>query len=305
VAVVGGQKITKDEFNGLLERAKKNYETQKRKFPKPGTQEYETLKGQAVTFLVQRAEFAEKADDMGIDISDKKIDDRIKQLKKQFYGGSEKRYEAALKQQGLTAEGARNEVKATLISEGLYKKVTEDAKVSDKAIADYYKKNKSVYVQKESRDIRHILVNKKSLADKLYNELVASREKNFAKLAKKNSKDPGSASNGGKLTITRGQTVPPFDKTAFSLKTGQLSKPVHTQYGWHIIQALSKIKPASTTPLEKVKDSIKQQLEQQQKNDTMTKWVDKTKKDFCSGKIKYQAGYRPNPDPCATATTTT
>jgi foldase protein PrsA len=305
VAVVGGQKITKDDFDALLERAKKSYASQKRKFPKPGTQEYETLKSQAITFLVQRAEFAEKADDMGVDISDKQIDDKIASLKKQFYGDSEKRYEGALKQQGLTPETARTEVKAQLISEALYKKVTADVKVGNKAIADYYKANKSVYVQKASRDVRHILVNKKSLADQIHAQLVAAHEKNFAKLAKKYSKDPGSASNGGKLTITRGQTVPPFDKTAFTLKKGQLSEPVHTQYGWHVIQALSGIKPPSTTPLDKVKDSIRQQLEQQQKNDAMTKWVDTAKKDFCSGKIKYQPGYRPNPDPCATATTTT
>jgi parvulin-like peptidyl-prolyl isomerase len=305
VAVVGGEQITKGDFDALLARAKKSYESQKRKFPKPGTQEYETLKSQAVTFLVQRAEYAQKAKDMGIDIDDKKVDARIEQLKKQFYGGNEKRYEAALKQQGLTPDGAKTEVKAQLISEELYKKVTSDAKVSDKQIEDYYKANKATYVQKESRDVRHILVTKKSLADSLYNQLVADHEKNFATLAKKYSKDPGSASNGGKLTITRGQTVPAFDKTAFSLKNGELSKPVHTQYGWHIIQALSNVKPPSTTPLDKVKDSIRQQLEQQKKNDEMTKWVDHTKKEFCSGKVKYQAGYHPNPDPCATATTTT
>jgi foldase protein PrsA len=306
VAVVGSDTVTKDDYDALLQRAQKSYAAQKRKFPKPGTQEYETLKGQAVTFLVQRAEFAQKADDMNVSVSDKQIDARINQLKKQFYGGSEKRYEQTLAQQGLTPETARAEVKAQLISEALYKKVTGDVKVSDKAIQDYYNKNKSVYVQKESRDVRHILVNSKSLADKLYAQLVADHEKNFAALAKKNSKDPGSASNGGKLTVTKGQTVPPFDKTAFSLKTNELSKPVHTQYGWHIIQALSAIKPPSTTPLDKVKSSIKQQLEQQQKNDVMTKWVDKIKKDFCSDShIKYQAGYRPSPDPCASVNTTT
>jgi parvulin-like peptidyl-prolyl isomerase len=203
-------------------------------------------------------------------------------------------------------------VKSQLISEELYKKVTSKVHVSDKAIADYYKANKSIYQQQESRDVRHILVTKKTLADQIYSQLVAAHEKNFAALAKKYSKDPGSAANGGKLTITKGQTVPEFDKTSFSLKTGELSRPVHTQYGWHIIQALSGIKPAETKPLDKaLKASIRQQLEQQQKNDAMTKWVDDAKKDFCSGgKIKYQPGYAPSPDPCiavtaSTATTTT
>ena len=298
VAVAGSQEISKDQFQALMGRAKKSYLAQKRKFPKAGTQEYETLKGQAVDFLVQRAEFEDAADGMGIHISDKQIDDRINKLIKQFYGGSEKKYEETIKGQGLTKQTAREEVKAQLISEELYKKVTGDVKVNDKQIKDYYNANKSIYVQRESRDVRHILVTKKALADQLYAQLKSGA--NFAKLAKKYSKDPGSAQNGGRLTITRGQTVKEFDKTAFSLKKGQLSPPVHTQYGYHIIQALSDIRPAKTTPLDKVKSSIRQQLEQQKKQTEMTKWVDDTKKKFCKDdRIKYQVGYQPNPNPCA------
>ncbi len=298
VAAVGSEQITKAQFAALMARADKSYQAQKRSFPKAGTREYENLKGQAVDFLVQRAEFEDEASNMGIHISDKQIDDRINKLIKQFYGGSEKKYEQTIKAQGLTKDTAREEVKAQLISEELYKKVTGDVKVSDKDIKDYYDANKSIYVQKESRDVRHILVTKKALADQLYAQLKSGG--NFAKLAKKYSKDPGSAQNGGKLTITRGQTVKEFDKTAFALKTGQLAPPVHTQYGYHIIQALSDIRPAKTTSLDKVKSSIRQQLEQQKKQDEMTKWVDDLKKKFCGGsRIKYQVGYTPNPDPCA------
>jgi parvulin-like peptidyl-prolyl isomerase len=298
VAAVGSEQITKAQFAALMARADKSYQAQKRAFPKAGTREYENLKGQAVDFLVQRAEFEDEASNMGIHISDKQIDDRVNKLIKQFYSGSEKKYEQTIKAQGLTKDTAREEVKAQLISEELYKKVTGDVKVSDKDIKDYYDANKSIYVQKESRDVRHILVTKKALADQLYSQLKGGG--NFAKLAKKYSKDPGSAQNGGKLTITRGQTVKEFDKTAFALKTGQLSPPIHTQYGYHIIQALSDIRPAKTTSLDKVKSSIRQQLEQQKKQDEMTKWVDDLKKKFCGGsRIKYQVGYTPNPDPCA------
>jgi parvulin-like peptidyl-prolyl isomerase len=151
--------------------------------------------------------------------------------------------------------------------------------------------------------VRHILVTKKALAETLWSKLKAGAS--FAALAKKYSKDPGSASNGGKLTISKGQTVAEFDKTAFDLKKGELSPPIHTQYGYHIIQALSAVKPAQTTSLSKVQASIKQQLEQQEKNDLMTKWVDQKKKGYCKSRIKYQVGYEPNPDPCASTTTTT
>ena len=79
-----------------------------------------------------------------------------------------------------------------------------------------------------------------------------------------------------------------------------------TQYGWHIIQALSTVKPRKTTPEKQVKESIRQQLLQQKKNESMTKWVDDLKKDFCSGdKVKYQVGYKPTRIPARRSTTTT
>src|SRR5205807_6235222 len=163
IAVVGGQTITKDEFTTLLNVGKKNYESQKTPFPKPGTPAYESLKGQLITALVQRAEFAQKAEDMGIHISDKQIGDRIQQLKKSpQYGGSEKKYEQTLRKQGLTPATARNEIKTQLISEALYNKVTGSVKVSDKAVTDYYNLHKSLYLQPATRDVRHILVNSRA-----------------------------------------------------------------------------------------------------------------------------------------------
>ena len=294
VAVVGSEHITKNQFQALMETAKKSYDAQKRAFPKAGSTEYEQLKGQAITFLVQRAEIAEQASQHGVDISDARVDQEIAKYKKQFGNAG---FEKQVKQQGLTDEQAREQIRAQLASQALFKKITGNVKVTDADVTAYYNAHKSQYGQPESR------VPSKALADSLYAQLKAGA--NFAKLAKRYSKDPGSASNGGKLTVSKGQTVPEFDKTAFSLKKGQLSPPVKTQYGYHIIQALSEIKPATTTPLSKLRASIKQQLEQQRKNDESTKWLENTKKDYCGGRIKYQVGYQPNPDPCATVTSST
>jgi parvulin-like peptidyl-prolyl isomerase len=300
VAVVGEQQVSKEQFQQLMARAQKSYDAQKRKFPKAGTTEYEQLKGQAITFLVQQAEIDEQAGKIGADVSDGDIDKEVARYKKQFYGGSDARWEKAVKQQGLTDEQAREAIREQLVQKKVQDKVTSDVKVSDADIKEYYNTHKTQYVQPESREVRHILVTKKALADSLYQQL--KNGGNFAKLAKQYSKDPGSAANGGKLTVSKGQTVPQFDKVAFELKTNQISQPVHTQYGYHIIQALSAVKAATTTQLSQVRASIKQQLEQQKKNDEITKWLEDTKKSYCNGKIKYQVGYQPNPDPCATLT---
>jgi parvulin-like peptidyl-prolyl isomerase len=307
VLVVGGQKVTKGDLDVMMNRAKASFAANKQKFPTPGTQQYISLQGRAVTYLLQRAELAQRAADMGIHISNKQVDDRINLLKKQSYGNDEKRYEAALKQQGLTPDQYRDFQRFQLISEAVFKKISASVHVSDAAIKAYFEQNKTVYSQAESRDVRHILVKTKSLADTVYAQLVAANEKNFASLAKKYSKDPSSAANGGKLTIVRGRQVPEFDKTAFALKQGELAKPVHSaQYGWFIIQALSAIRPATTTSLAKVKDSIRQQLEQQKKNEVATTWFNDMQKQFCKpGKIKYQVGFQPTPDPCASVTSST
>jgi parvulin-like peptidyl-prolyl isomerase len=304
VAVVGSQHIDKTRFDALMNQAKQSFKSQGRKFPKPGSQDYVTIKNQALTLLVQQAEREEKAKDMGVEVSDKDVEKRLQQIKKQYFGGSQKRYEQQLKKQGLSDEQVKRDIKAQLISEKVFNKVTGDVKVRDSEVHDYYVQHPQLYAQPQSRDVRHILVKKKPLADKIYAQLKGGAE--FAKLAKQYSQDPGSKSQGGKLTVSKGQTVPQFDKVAFELKTNELSKPVHTQYGWHIIQALSNVKPRKTTPEKQVKESIKQQLIQQKKNEAMTSWVNDLTKGFCKGdKVKYQVGYKPTPDPCAQTTTST
>jgi parvulin-like peptidyl-prolyl isomerase len=304
VAVVGSDHIDKAQFDALMSQAQRSFKTQGRKFPKAGSSDYATIKNQAVTLLVQQAEREEKAKDMGVDLSDADVDKRLAQIKKQYFGGSEKKYKAQLKKQGLTDDQVRRDIRAQLISEKIFKKVTGDVKVTDSQIHDYYIQHPQLYAQPQSRDVRHILVKNKALADKLYGQLKSGGD--FAALAKKYSQDPGSKSQGGKLTVSKGQTVPPFDKVAFALKTNELSKPVKTQYGWHIIQALTTVKPRSTTPEKKVKESIRQQLVQQKKNEAMTTWVNGLTKDFCKGdKVKYQVGFKPNPDPCAQLNATT
>src|SRR5260370_169322 len=82
----------------------------------------------------------------------------------------------------------------------------------------------------------------------------------FEDLAKKYSEDPGSKDKGGDLNwITERQTVPEFEKTAFSLSPGQVSDLVKTQYGFHIIKVLEK-ETAHTKPFDEVKDSLRAPL---------------------------------------------
>jgi parvulin-like peptidyl-prolyl isomerase len=301
VAVVDGTPITKATLDELLTRTKKTYATQKRQFPKAGTSEYQSLQTQAVAFLVQRAEYAREADKLGVKVTDAQIQKKVDDVKKQYFGGNQKKFEAGLKAQSYTLAALRDDARAQLVSEGIYKDITGNAKISDAEAQQYYDQNIDRYKVAESRVVRHILVKTKNEADQIRSEIEGGAD--FATLAKEKSLDPGSKDQGGKLTVSKGQTVAPFDKAAFSLDTNQLSGPVKTQYGYHLIQPLTDVKQGRVTPFTEVRAQIKSQLLQQKKGDAVSQWVAKVEKEY-KGKVSYATGYEP-PDTTTTGTGTT
>jgi parvulin-like peptidyl-prolyl isomerase len=324
VAVVGDGQVSKADWDALMAQTKQNYQATKHPFPKAGSVELANLRSNVTQFLVSANEYEQQADKLGVKVTDEDVTKRLDQIKQQYYGSTpgqpppskadiEKRYEAALKQQGFSDAQVRQGIKLTLIREKVQNKVTGGVKVSDSEISDYYSKHKSEYetpAQPESRPVAHILVKKKALADQIYAQLQAN-PKQFGKLAKKYSTDPSSAKAGGVLAggDVKGRFVKPFEKVAFKLKTHEISKPVHSKFGWHIIEALGPVKPptpAKPTPLAQVKEAIKQTLIQNKRNKLVQGWQTKLMKTFCP-KIAYQAGYAPPPgqDPCKQKSSTT
>ena len=301
VAVVDGTPIQKSTLDELLTRTKKTYAAQKRQFPKAGTSEYQSLQTQAVAFLVQRAEYAREADKLGVKVTDPQIQKKVDDVRKQYFGGDQKKFEAGLKAQSYTLAALRDDARAQLVSEGIYKDVTGGVKVSDAEAQQYYDQNSARYKVAESRVVRHILVKTKDEADQLRSEI--EKGANFATIAKEKSLDPGSKDQGGRLTVSKGQTVAPFDKAAFSLDTNELSEPVKTQYGYHLIQPLTAVKAGRTTAFTEVRAQIKSQLLQQKKGNAVSAWVAKVEKEY-KGKVSYATGYEP-PDTSTTDTGST
>ncbi len=153
-------------------------------------------------------------------------------------------------------------------------KLKKEVKVTDEEIKDWYETHKEDYHQEEQRRARHILLKlpKDASEDevqakkKQIEEIRASIEKgeDFATVAKEVSEDPGSGKNGGDLGFfNRNSMVKPFANAAFSMKKGEISQPVRTRFGWHII-LLEDIRPERTIPLAEVKDKIKEKIALQQ-----------------------------------------
>ena len=309
VAVVGTTHITTADLNTNLNRAKIGYKQQGQAFPKQGSANYQAVRDSVLTVLVEQAELFEKAASMGITVTNADITARLNFIEKQYFGGSEKQLLAAAKKRGYVtdAEVRSDVIKPQLISERVQKQIEKDLTVSNAEVDTYYKGNKSLYSQPESRDIRYILVGKsKATAQSVYRQLANGTDKTWCTLAKRYAKD-SSGENCGKATFSKGQTVPIFDTTAFTAPAGKVVKPFFdpTQYkAWFVIEPLGPVKPKSTTPEKQVAAKIRQTLLGEKQKQAISDFSSSLGKSYCSGsKIRYQVGYKPVQDQC-TATTT-
>ena len=154
--------------------------------------------------------------------------------------------------------------------------------VPEDVLKKQYQDNIQQYEVPNQVHVEHILFKTVGQTDALVEETrkkaedvlkQAKKGAKFDELAKKYSEDPGTKEKGGDLGwIRQGQTVPEFEKAAFSLAPGQISDLVRTQYGFHIIKVLEK-QTAHTKPFEEVKDSLRTQallnLAEKQANDTV------------------------------------
>lgn len=163
--------------------------------------------------------------------------------------------------------------KRAMLAQAAMQKAVEGLKISDEEAKKFYDSNPAMFKQPERVHARHILVSGDEELAKVQEELKAG--KSFDAVAKEFSRDPGSAANGGDLgEFPRGMMVPEFEKAAFALKNpGDVSEPVKTQFGWHIIKLEERI-PESVMPFEQVKDRLTNELKDQK---TQTLLQDKAK----------------------------
>jgi parvulin-like peptidyl-prolyl isomerase len=258
------------------------------------------VKSVLVKTLVQQAQWEQAGAALGVKVTDDEVQTQLDALKQQYFKGDETAFEDELEKQGMTEAQLREQLRSKLLSDKIYNTVIGKVKVTDAEIKAYYDDHKSDYQQTESRDVRHILVKTKSLADRVYNELTDGAD--FAKLAKKYSEDTASAADGGNFTAYKGRTVAPFDKFVFSADTGDLSKPIKTEFGWHVIEILSGVKPPGVQPLEDVRESINSTLLQEKQNEALRKFVQDARQKYS---VTYAPGYKPAPTTTEGATTTT
>jgi len=240
------------------------------------------------------------AQEHNITVSDKEVDQEIAKIKEQIGDqarssgqdlSDQEAYEQALKQNNITEDQLRDDIRENLPVQKVQERVAGDAEPSDEEIQNYYEKNKEAqFTTPEQRCVRHILFNKdqKEKAEEVKKELEDGGD--FAKLAKENSQDPGSAAKGGDLgCLGKGETVPEFEQAAFGAEQGEIVGPIKTEFGYHILK-VTDVKPEQTRSLQEVESQISSQLATEKQSEVFNKWVEEQKK---KRDVKYLKGYEP------------
>ncbi len=154
--------------------------------------------------------------------------------------------------------------------------ITVDNPVDEQALEALYNERSETYVEPEQRHARHILIQLPEDADAASTAAALQKAEDairrikggeaFDAVAREVSDDPGSAANGGDLGFfSRGLMTPAFEEVAFSLPVGQLSEPVKSPFGYHVIEVL-EIKPETSTPLEDVRPELVKALQDEDRN---------------------------------------
>lgn len=207
-------------------------------------QELKAVNGEAVLHSMVYSSILEDKYEIDEDF----IDEQVNTIKEQ-YGES---FEMMLQQSGFQSEEEyRTALRLHLLEQ---EAVTEDIEVTDEEIEQRYERLATEI------EASHILVEDEELANDLYEQLLDGAD--FAELAEEHSVDPGSSSEGGELGyFSPGDMVPEFEEEAYSLGTDEISEPVQSEFGWHII-TVSDVRDseAEIEPLEDIRDTLRTEI---------------------------------------------
>lgn len=245
VAKVNDTKITQEELNEALNT-------------QYGSATLQTLIQDKVVEL--------EAKKQKVTVETKDVDAQITKLATQ-YGGQEG-LESALASSNMTLDDLKKNMETYVLASKMIEKKLD---TSDATLEAYLKENQATFDTAAQVKASHILVADKATATKVKKQL--DEGKDFATLAKKYSTDTASAEDGGNLGyFAAADMVTEFSDAAFAMKKGEISEPVKSEYGYHIIK-VTGIKEAKTATFEDVKADVKAAYVEAQISNEYSAWM--------------------------------
>jgi foldase protein PrsA len=251
-------------------------------------QQYKSLQQEVLGFLISSEWVLGEASSLGVKVSDKEVKKRFNQIKEQQFPKAAE-FEKFLSSSGQTVSDLLLRVKLNLLSSKIQQKIVKaKSKVTHAQIKKYYEEHKSRFEVPEKRAVNIILTKDEAAAKKAKQEI--SSGKSFASVAKRVSIDPVSKSRGGLLPeVVRGQQEQALSAAIFSAKTGVLSGPVKTPFGFYVF-SVKGVTPGSQQSLAQAESSVRSQLVATNQQGALSKFVKDFKKKW-TAKTDCRSGF--------------
>ena len=281
VARVNGEEIGQDLFNEMVaERVERM----------PGDlppQMVEMFKNQTLEFVVDKYLVDQRLEGEDIEVTEEDIDEAFEEFKSRF-GDDEQAFEQQLQMMGMTEEDIREEMVQDVELEKFLSQ-EHDMSVSEEDIEAFFAENEERFAQDEEVHARHILIEVDQNADDETEAAAESRaqeiaeeaqqeDADFEALAREHSEGPTAETGGDLGFFPAHQMVPEFSEVAFDMEDGQISDPVRSQFGFHIIQRVEH-RPAQEASLEDARDEIEMQLRHQKRQEVFQGFLEGLKED--------------------------
>lgn len=282
-AKVGGEDITKGDVDkqlkGFLDQCKEQYGEDYEN----NEEVKEQLKNYRLQFLntmVDRKVQADKAKELNL-ATDEEIKKGVEEGRAGFITqfGSEEALQEAMKSEGLTEEDLTKMLTETFLVSKAEEYMVKDVKVTDEEIKTYYDENKASLERKAGANVSHILVADEALAKEISEK--AQNGEDFAKLAEKHGTD-GTKSTGGSLGYVEYETEQmdaDFMAAVKKMKEGEISAPVKSQFGYHVIKVTDVDAKGGVPSLDDAKEQIKTTIESNKKKELATSTLEAWKKE--------------------------
>ena len=232
VATVDGEKITKDELYEAMVQA--------------GGQE-------ALSILIDGKLIDLEVKDQKIEVTDAEVDEELSAFVET--SGGDEAFKAALEQSGMTEKEFKDNIVEYL---SLRKLLEPRIEITDEELEAYFEETKAQWAQAEQVQASHILVEDEKTAKEVEQKLNDGED--FAELAEEYSTDSSNANNGGELGyFGKGRMVPEFEEAVFAMEVDEISGPVETSQGFHIIHVTDK-KEAKEASLEDSEEQVRDAL---------------------------------------------
>ncbi|MBB6696874.1 peptidylprolyl isomerase [Clostridium algidicarnis] len=283
VAKVGNKKITKGDLDKkmlpydqmIIQQFGEDYKSNPE-----AVEGVNNLRAQMVDQLVALEVFTKKGDELKIlpttEEMDAEVEKRLVDMKTMF-GNDDAKFEEAMQAQGLTLEELKEFIKEDTTMTKMREYIVKDVVVSEEDSKAYYEENKEkLYTQKPGANASHILVKDEETAKLIKSKIDAGED--FAALAKEYGTD-GTKDSGGQLPFIEYDTEgydPDFVKGFKDLKEGEVSDPVQSQFGYHII----KVSGVKDTPEVVEFEVVKQQITEEVLKTKQKETFDNTLKDW-------------------------